>query len=421
MTTRLNIAVVGSGIAGLSCAHHLAKHHDVTVFEAAPSIGGHTATVDVEMDGRSWAIDTGFIVFNDRTYPRFQALLADLEVESLATEMSFSVHDPHSGLEYNGHNLNTLFADRLNLIRPRFWRFVREILRFNACCKGLLEAGELHDMPLGVFLDEQGFSAEFARHYLLPMTGAIWSSGLEEARAMPLPFFVRFFNHHGLLDVRHRPQWYVLKGGSRSYLPGLCAPFADSIRVSCAIRRVLREEGGVRLWSEQGSWRFDQVVLACHSDQALAMLAQPSVAEQAILGAMPYQDNAVALHSDPSVLPRRRRAWASWNYRLGSGAHGRSVVTYNMNILQRLPPEAPLFCVSLNQTDAIDPARLHRLFTYAHPVVNTASVAAQQRRAEICGVDRIHYAGAYWYNGFHEDGVRSALDVVARFTEARVA
>jgi predicted NAD/FAD-binding protein len=417
MAERREIAVVGSGIAGLTCAHHLSATHQVTVFEAASRIGGHTATVDVEVEGCSWAIDTGFIVFNDRTYPRFEALMAGLGVRSLATEMSFSVHDVVSGLEYNGHNLNTLFADRRNLLRPKFWRFVREILRFNGLCKGLLEAGQVPSDTLGAWLDEQGFSTEFGHNYLLPMTGAIWSAGLDEARAMPLPFFVRFFDHHGLLDVRNRPQWYVLEGGSRSYLPGLTAPFASRIHTQCPIRRVQREADGVRLWSDQGQWRFDEVVLACHSDQALAMLANPSDLEREVLGAMPYQANDVALHSDPSVLPRRRRAWASWNYRLGAGESSRAVVSYNMNILQRLPAEAPLFCVSLNQTDSIDPKRLHRVFSYDHPVVNTASVAAQQRRAEICGVDRIHYAGAYWYNGFHEDGVRSALDVVARWAD----
>lgn len=415
MGQRAKIAVVGSGIAGLTCAHYLSAQHEVTVFEAAPCIGGHTATVDVEIDGRTWAIDTGFIVFNDRTYPRFEALLAELDVSAMPTEMSFSVHDRASGLEYNGHNLNTLFADRRNLLRPAFWRFVKEILRFNGQCKALLAKGEIPTVTLGTWLDEQGFTAELARHYLLPMTGAIWSASLAEARAMPLPFFIRFFDHHGLLDVRNRPQWYVLEGGSRSYLPGLTAPLNGRIHTQCAIRRVQREGEGVRLWSDQGQWHFDEVVLACHSDQALAILAAPTEAEREILGAMPYQDNDVALHSDPSVLPQRRRAWASWNYRLGRDEAAPAVVSYNMNILQRLPADAPLFCVSLNQTDDIDPKCLHRVFTYAHPVINTRSVAAQQRRAEICGVDRIHYAGAYWYNGFHEDGVRSALDVVARW------
>ncbi|MGI2257875.1 NAD(P)/FAD-dependent oxidoreductase [Shewanella sp. GXUN23E] len=410
------IAVVGSGIAGLTCAHVLSKAHEVTVFEANDYIGGHTATVDVAVDGKQWAIDTGFIVFNDRTYPNFQQLLAGLDILPMPTQMSFSVHNVQTGLEYNGHTFSSLFAQKRNWLNPGFWRFLAEIVRFNRRCKTIHESGVFPVGNLGDFLDAEGFSDFFAGHYILPMGAAIWSSSIDDMRAFSLQFFIRFFHNHGLLSVTDRPQWYVLAGGSRSYIPGLTAPFAERIRLSTPVQHIRRFADGVLITTNgYGEERFDEVVLACHSDQALAMLADPSAQEQQILGDLRYQDNDVVLHTDTSLLPKRRAAWASWNYRLDGDSRRPASVTYNMNILQRLPADAPTFCVTLNQTGLIAPDKILRRFSYAHPVFNQASSRAQSRKEEICGKQHTFYAGAYWHNGFHEDGVKSALAVCRKF------
>ncbi len=407
------IAVIGSGIGGMAAAWYLSGRHQVTLFEAADRLGGHTATVDVELDGRHYAIDTGFIVFNDWTYPHFQRLLATLGVPAQPTEMSFSVHETARDFEYNGHTLTSLFAQRRNLLRPSFYRLLRDILRFNREATRALESGSLDPtQTLGEWLAANGYGESFQRHYLLPMGAAIWSASLQDLRDFPLQFFVRFFRHHGLLSVNNRPQWYTLIGGSRRYIPALTAPYAERIRLSTPVRGIRRLSDGVELRTDAGTERFDEVVLACHADQALALLEDPTPAEREILGALPYQDNEVVLHTDTRLLPRRRRTWASWNYRLdGRGADERVSVTYDMNILQRL--EAPhTFCVTLNDSDAIDPARVLGRFTYAHPQFTLAGEAAKARHAEISGLDhRTHYCGAYWRNGFHEDGVWSALRV----------
>ncbi|MGI2156521.1 NAD(P)/FAD-dependent oxidoreductase [Shewanella baltica] len=410
-----NIAIVGTGISGLTCGHLLSESHKVTVFEANDYIGGHTATVDVEHQGQTYAIDTGFIVFNDRTYPRFERLLARLNVNILPTEMSFSVHNALTGLEYNGHNLGSLFAQKRNLLNPRFWAFLKEILRFNKGCKALYQQDIYPEGNLGDYLDSENFSRFFAEHYILPMGAAIWSSSIEDMRAFSLKFFIRFFQHHGLLNVSDRPQWYVLKGGSRSYIPDLIAPFKDNIRLNSPVTGIERHGNGVKL-EVNGEWlEFDEVILACHSDQALRMLNDPTPTERAILGDLSYQNNDVVLHMDTRILPKRKAAWASWNYRLDGNLKRPASVTYNMNILQQLPANAPTFCVTLNQSELIDEAKVIRRFNYAHPVFNEASLKAQGRREEISGQNHTHFAGAYWHNGFHEDGVRSALDVCAHF------
>ncbi|MBT1444438.1 FAD-dependent oxidoreductase [Shewanella sp. JM162201] len=410
------IAVIGSGISGLTAAHLLSSRHEVTVFEANDYIGGHTATVDVELGGKSYAIDTGFIVFNDRTYPNFLKLLSRLNVKPMPTEMSFSVHNQDSGLEYNGHTLATLFAQRRNLLRPAFWRFLGEIVRFNKLGKACIESGNYPCQTLGEFLDKEGFSAFFARHYILPMGAAIWSSSLNDMAAFELKFFLRFFHNHGLLNVSDRPQWYVLKGGSRSYIPALIAPFAPRLRLSTPVTAIKRHANGVAIEVNGEDWHdFDDVVLACHSDQALSLLADATDAEREVLGALPYRMNDVVLHTDTRLLPKRRAAWASWNYRLDEDNQRPAAVTYHMNTLQRLSPAAPDFMVTLNQTEAIAKDKILRQFRYAHPVFSEAAMAAQARRADICGKSHTHFSGAYWYNGFHEDGVRSALDVCQRF------
>lgn len=410
----MNIAIIGSGIAGLTCAWRLAGHHQVTLFEAGATPGGHTATVDVATPQGTWAIDTGFIVYNDRTYPRFMGLLSELGIAGQKTQMSFSVHNPASGLEYNGHSLTSLFAQRRNLLKPAFWGLLSEIVRFNRLAKlALTEALDL-GATLESFLARHRFSPFFARHYILPMGAAIWSSSLQEMRRFPLPLFLRFFENHGLLDIRDRPQWYVVPGGSREYVRALLARLGDrlDLRLNAPVQQVDRHPAGVTLRLASGEAHFDQVIFACHSAQALAMLAAPTDSEREVLGDIGWQRNEVVLHSDPRWLPERQRAWASWNYRLSDGDRARACVTYNMNILQGLPAGAPLFCVTLNPDAPVDDRYVWQRFVYEHPLFNPQSWSAQLRREEINGQQRSWYCGAYWYNGFHEDGVRSALDVV---------
>lgn len=413
----MKIAIVGSGIAGLTCAYLLQRQHQITLFEASDWVGGHTHTVDVEVQGQSFAIDTGFIVFNDWTYPNFIRLLDQLGVASQPTEMSFSVHDPASGSEYNGNNLNSLFAQRSNLLRPAFWGMLRDILRFNREAQfDLAEQRIAADLTLGQYLQQRGYGQRFIDHYIVPMGAAIWSMSLADMLQFPLQFFVRFFKNHGLLSVSDRPQWRVISGGSRSYVAPLSAGFAEHIRLNCPVQRVERDAEGVTLHSATGVERFDKVVFACHSDQALALLATPSAAERDILGALRYADNDVVLHTDTRLLPERPLAWASWNYRLGGPVSQPAAVTYNMNILQGIR-SATTFCVSLNQTDAIDPARILGRYRYAHPQYSLDGLRAQARWQELLGAQHSYYCGAYWANGFHEDGVVSALRVAEAFGE----
>ena len=410
----MNIAIIGSGIAGLTCAWRLAGQHQVTLFEAASTPGGHTATVDIATPQGTWAIDTGFIVYNDRTYPRFMGLLSELGLSGQKTQMSFSVHNPQSGLEYNGHSLSSLFAQRRNLVKPAFWGLLMEIVRFNRQAKQALAGAFDPGATLQTFLERHRFSPFFARHYILPMGAAIWSSSLQEMRRFPLALFLRFFENHGLLDIRQRPQWYVVPGGSREYVRALLAQRGDRLRLrlNAPVQNVIRRQEGVTLQLASGEQHFDQAIFACHSAQALAMLADPTSAEREILGDIGWQQNEVVLHSDPRWLPTRKRAWASWNYRLSEQDQASACVTYNMNILQGLPADAPLFCVTLNPPTPVDPRFVWKRMVYEHPLFNPQSWSAQMRHQEINGRQRSWFCGAYWYNGFHEDGVRSALDVV---------
>jgi predicted NAD/FAD-binding protein len=414
----MKIAIVGSGIAGLTSAYLLNRKHDISVFEAADWIGGHTHTVDVSVAGRDYAIDTGFIVFNDWTYPNFIKLLGQLGVGFKPTEMSFSVHDPQTRTEYNGNNLNSLFAQRRNLLSPTFWGMLRDILRFNREALADLESQRIDPhTTLGDYLQSRGYGQRFIEHYIVPMGAAIWSMSLADMLAFPLQFFVRFFKNHGLLSVSNRPQWCVIEGGSSSYIEPLTASFRERIHLSCPVHRVERDEQGVTVHSAAGSERFDKVIFACHSDQALKMLAQPSAAEQEILGALPYAENDVVLHTDTRLLPDRKLAWASWNYRLGGGKQQLAAVTYDMNILQGIESDTT-FCVSLNQTDAIDPNKILARYTYSHPQYSLAGVEAQGRWEELNGANNSWFCGAYWANGFHEDGVVSGLRVAAAFGES---
>ncbi|MEP1551393.1 MAG: FAD-dependent oxidoreductase [Paraglaciecola sp.] len=411
-----NIAIIGSGISGLTTAYLLNQKHKVSVFEKNDYIGGHTATVDIKVKQKEYSIDTGFIVFNNKTYPRFLKLLSQLKLAPQETEMSFSVKNQNTGLEYNGHSLSTLFAQKRNVLRPKFWKLILDILRFNKICKQLFSEDSIPlDLTLGEFLDNEQFNDYFCQHYILPMGAAIWSTSLNEMRQFELGFFIRFFHHHGLLNVSDRPQWYVIPGGSREYIAPLIAKFKNDIHLNASISKVSRELDKVRLYFEDGtSQDFDEVVFACHSDQALALLADPTPLETEILGDIDYQNNDVVLHTDISLLPKRKAAWASWNYQLDGNFDRQASVTYNMNILQGIASKET-FCVTLNQSEQIAPDKIIRNFTYAHPVFNQACIAAQQKRDSICGVNHTHFVGAYWYNGFHEDGVRSATDIGLRF------
>ena len=414
----MKIAIIGSGISGLTTAYLLNRQHDISVFEASSWVGGHTHTVDVQVDGRHYAIDTGFIVFNDWTYPNFIELLNQLGVTYQPTEMSFSVCDPVSGVEYNGNTLNSLFAQRRNLLSPPFWGMLRDILRFNREAVDDLQQQRIaSDLSLGSYLQQRGYGERFIQHYIVPMGAAIWSMSLADMLNFPLQFFLRFFKNHGLLSVTDRPQWQVIKGGSSSYVAPLSASFAERIRLQCPVQRVERDARGVTVHSSAGSERFDKVVFACHSDQALQLLAEPSATEQQILGALPYADNDVVLHTDTRLLPKRPLAWASWNYRLGGPTSQPAALTYNMNILQGLQSDTT-FCVSLNQTAAIDPSKILARYTYAHPQYSLAGVAAQARWEELLGANHSYFCGAYWANGFHEDGVVSGLRVARAFGEA---
>jgi predicted NAD/FAD-binding protein len=410
----VKIAIIGSGIAGLTCAWRLAGHHQVTLFEAAPTPGGHTATVDVATPSGTFTIDTGFIVYNDRTYPRFIGLLSELGIQGKKTEMSFSVHNPLSGLEYNGHSLSSLFAQQRNLVNPQFWGLLKDIVRFNRLAKEALTLRCQPDETLDTFLTGHGFSAFFARHYILPMGAAIWSSSLSEMRRFPLNLFLRFFENHGLLDITQRPQWYVVPGGSREYVRALLSQLENrlTLRLNAPVQRVTRHVQSVNVHLTDEVQTFDEVIFACHSGQALAMLDHPTPAETDILGDIGWQKNEVVLHGDKRWLPERERAWASWNYRLSAQDEASACVTYNMNILQGLPKGSPLFCVTLNPDPPVDERYVRARFIYEHPQFNASSSRAQSRRAEINGQQRSWFCGAYWYNGFHEDGVRSALDVV---------
>jgi predicted NAD/FAD-binding protein len=409
------IAIIGTGISGLTCAHLLSKTHDVSVFEANDYIGGHTHTVPVTVDGESFMIDTGFIVCNDRNYPNFLKLMEKLKVEVKPTEMSFSVRNPALKLEYNGHNLNTLFSQRLNLFRPSFHRLVRDILRFNKASRAAIEAGDIDTISLNEFIAQQHLSDAFSENYLLPMVAAIWSCSLTQAGEFPLAFFLRFFLNHGLLDIKNRPQWYVLSKGSSSYIEPMTAGLSDRIKLNSPVQRITRTETGVELEIAGAVQQFDEVIVACHSDQALALLDKPSAAETSILGDLGYQENDVILHMDASIMPKKSLSWASWNFLAGQTQNSEApIVTYCMNVLQGIYSTRP-FLVTLNARHKIDPAKILQEFRYDHPVYSQEAIIAQGRRREICGIDNVHYCGAYWYSGFHEDGVHSALDVCERF------
>ena len=416
----MKVAVIGSGISGLAAAHRLRGHARVTLFEAGSYFGGHTHTVDVSLPDRhghtvTHGVDTGFLVFNERTYPGLIALLAELQVPTAPSDMSFSVQVPGAGvlgaraLEWSGSNLATVFAQRRNLLRPRFWGMLSELLRFNRLCTDLAESGQEQALvqPLGDFLDQHGFGAAFRHWYFLPMLGCIWSCPTDQMLRFPVATMVRFCHNHGLIQVQNRPQWHTVAGGARQYVHAILQGL--DARLATPVTHIERTMAGVSVRAAGVTEPFDAVVLAVHSDQALRLLAQPSAAERRVLGAIRYQPNRAVLHTDTRVMPRRRAAWAAWNYeRAADGAQesARVCLHYWLNRLQPLPFAQPVL-VSLNPVSPIDPAKILGEFDYDHPVFELSAWSAQKQVAELQGVQRTWFAGAWTGYGFHEDGLQS--------------
>jgi uncharacterized protein len=407
------VAVVGSGIAGMLAAAELHRAgHEITLLEAGDYVGGHTNTITVDDPGGPVEVDTGFIVFNDRNYPNFETMLAELGVPSQPANMSFGVSDGRGRFEWAARGARGIFARPRHLADPRFIRMLSDLLRFNREARGLVAANG--DGPsLRSFLADGRYSEYFVERLIVPQVAAVWSADPEQMWTFPASFLATFFDNHGVLQIRNRPLWRTIPGGSRRYVEALTAPFSDRIRLRTPVRGVRRLDGsGVAIRHDHGEEHFDEVVLACHADQALAILAEPNRLERELLGAFPYQSNEAVLHTDTSLMPRRQGAWASWNFHLTGEPVGRATVTYDMSRLQSLAAEER-YLVSLNRTGAIDPGRVIRRIDYSHPVFTREGIAAQERWAEISGVDRIHYCGAYWRWGFHEDGAWSALRVSA--------
>ncbi|MEK8047293.1 NAD(P)/FAD-dependent oxidoreductase [Ideonella margarita] len=420
---RRRVAVIGSGISGLGAAWHLSEEADVTLFEAGRHFGGHANTVDMTLPGPNGPIthgvDTGFLVYNERTYPQLIALFEQLQVPVAKSDMSFSVQAPAVGLEWSGSDLNTVFAQRSNLLRPRFWGMLSDIVRFNRLTTALAEAGEDAALaqPIADFLKEHRFGTLFTDGYLLPMIGCIWSSPTDQMLKFPIGTLIRFCHNHGLLQVANRPQWYTVEGGSRNYVQRMLPRIHDA-RLMCPVHAVRRQppdsgESGVLIDSPRGTERFDEVVLACHTNQSLSLLADATAAERAVLGGIKYQANRAVLHTDTAVLPKRPLAWAAWNYeRAPDQARESSAVClhYLLNRLQPLPWQTPVV-VSLNPVREIDPAKVHAVIDYDHPVFDLAAVAAQQRLPEIQGHSHVWFCGAWTRYGFHEDGLMSGRAV----------
>ncbi len=411
----MRVGIIGSGISGMTAAYKLHQQgHDITLYDANDYVGGHTATIDVDRDGKHYAIDTGFIVFNDWTYPNFIALLEELAVEWQYSNMSFSLRCEKTGFEYNGTSINSLFAQRRNALRPSFLRMIRDILRFNKEAKQALttlDAG----LTLIDYLRQGHYSQPFVDRYIVPMGRAIWSASESAMLNFPARFFIDFFDRHGFLNVDHRPRWRAIKGGSREYARRLIQPFASQLRLRTPITGVRRTADKVLLLTQRGEvHQHDYVVFACHSDQALNMLEEPTVIEQQILGAFPYQENEVLLHTDTRMLPRKPLARAAWNYHLLDHKQERVALTYDMNVLQNIDASEK-FLVTLNRSHAIDERKVLGRYVYHHPVYTPHAVAAQARHSELNGTHRSFYCGAYWRSGFHEDGVVSALNMLQDF------
>ena len=411
----MKIAIIGSGIAGIYAAHYLDNQHEVTLYEANRYLGGHTDTHQLLLDDRSYAVDTGFIVFNEHHYQHFCRFLKELDVSSKPSNMSFSVSDATSGLEYNATTLDKLFCQRGNLLSPRFYRMVLDIIRFYREAPKLLENPD-DELTLGDYLQRNQYSRAFIDDHILPMACALWSGPPHILQQFPARYLVAFMDNHQMLRLDERPQWRTIDGGSDTYIHAFLKKFRGKVRLNSPVQSVGRNESGATVTTSNDTLPYDRLILACHGDQALALLADPSPEESAVLGAMAYQENETVLHTDTNLMPRHPKAWASWNALKLDQDQTRCTVTYYMNLLQDLDT-AESFLVSLNCTDLIDPGKILARRLYHHPVYTPKSLAAQKRRPEINGKNRTYYAGAYWGWGFHEDGARSAREVVDMLQE----
>ena len=413
----MKIAIIGSGISGLTSAYLLNRNHDITVFEANDYIGGHTHTHNIKIKDKEYAVDTGFIVYNERTYPNFIKLLDTLGVERQLSTMGFSVKSASEDYEYAGESLNSLFAKRSNIFRLGFLRMLYEMYRFGkkSDSTGL---GLDVSITLGTYLRSENYSNEFINYFIIPMGAAIWSTPANKVLDMPAYFFIKFFYNHGMLEIINRPKWWVIKDGSSAYIKKIIKGFESKINLSSPIKTVSRLDNGIEIETANSKkpLMFDAVVFATHSDQALGMLKDPTEKEKDILSSIPYQKNEVLLHTDSSVLPKRKLAWASWNYQLDSNPESPVVLTYNMNILQSLDCDET-FCVTLNDHQSVDKSKVLKKIIYHHPLFTVKGIEAQKRKLEISGVNNTYYCGAYWHNGFHEDGVASAIEVCKHFGE----
>jgi predicted NAD/FAD-binding protein len=408
----MKIAIIGSGISGNTLAYYLNPHHQITLFESNDRIGGHSHTHHIDIFNQKVSVDTGFIVFNKKTYPNFLKLLHELKVPYENSAMSFSVKDSQKDFEYNGTSLNALFAQRKNFMNPRFYKMISEILRFNKSSIILLSSDE--EISLGDYLKREGYSDLFKKYYILPMGSAIWSSNIKTMMEFPAKFFIQFFNNHGMLNINDRPQWLTISGGSINYVNRMIEPFRKKIKLNQKLKYVERKKDHIAIHHKDRIEKFDWVFFACHSDEALKLIKSPGLHEKNILNAIPYTDNEVVLHYDDHFMPKRKRAWAAWNYHINDNANLPASLTYNMNILQNLKTEAPLL-VTLNPIQKINKKKIIKTLSYAHPQYSLRSIEAQSKYHLISGVNRTSFAGAYWGNGFHEDGVKSALEAIQQF------
>lgn len=406
----MKIAIIGSGISGLTAARELYREHEITLYEARERIGGHTHTVEVKRPEATYQVDTGFIIYNTQTYPNFCRMMDEIGVVGQHTTMGFSVKCEQTGLEYNSESLPQLFAQKRNLVSPRFWRMIKDLLRFQRTAASHLDDGR-GEIPFGEYLKAEGFSEVFIEKFIVPMGSALWSSSHEQMFRFPAKFFIRFFKNHGLLTISDHPQWLVVPGGSSRYAEQLIKPFEDRIRYQSPVTAVVDEGHQVRVFTDHDEATYDAVVMACHADQALKMLKNPSAHTEQTLKAFPYQRNDVVLHTWDKLLPRKRSAWASWNYHIPEQMPELACLTYNMNILQSI--QAPVtFCVTLNYPKPIPEEHVIRRLVYHHPVFTTEGVQAQQEHERLNRSGNIVYCGAYWRYGFHEDGAWSAMQAV---------
>jgi predicted NAD/FAD-binding protein len=408
----MKIAIIGSGISGNTLAYYLNPHHQITLFESNDRVGGHSHTHQIDIFNQIISVDTGFIVFNKKTYPHFLKLLHELKVAYENSAMSFSVKDSQKDFEYNGTNLNALFAQRKNLINPSFYKMIKEIFRFNRSSIELLNRDE--EISLGEYLERENYSEFFKKYYILPMGSAIWSSNIKTMMQFPAKFFIQFFNNHGMLNINDRPQWLTISGGSINYVEKMTQSFKKKIKLGQHIKYVVRKKDHVAIHLHDRIEKFDWIFFACHSDEALKLIKMPSTHEKNILKAIPYSDNEVVLHHDDSLMPKRKLAWAAWNYHINNSDISPASLTYNMNILQNIKTHVPIL-VTLNPQQKIDKKKIIKTLSYAHPQYSLRSIEAQSHYHLISGVNRTSFAGAYWGNGFHEDGVKSAVDAIQQF------